>query len=126
MITLSKISSTDEFVTCDCVEIVQTAYTRQAEGRRAQRQKDPHRAEDGDHLEQNDEELKAVGAQTNLRMALTNAGVDGFEATRSRPVEMPAWSSSTPKIHWEGERDCQQVWARRPGTQARSAIGVRR
>ncbi len=27
MITLSKISSTDEFVTCDCVEIVQMAYT---------------------------------------------------------------------------------------------------
>src|SRR5215471_14227753 len=49
------------------------------EGPRAQRQKNSHGTENRDDLEQNHEELKPVGAETDLGMALAHAGVDRLE-----------------------------------------------
>ena len=79
--TLDRMSSTDELVTCDCVTIVQIAYTGAGDERgRAHGQKDAQRAEDRDHLQQNQEKADAVGREPDLRRALTPRGLDRLEA----------------------------------------------
>ena len=82
MTTASTISSTDELVMCVLRDRRPHGVGR-AEGERGagDRQEDAQRAEDGDDLEQDQQEPRAVGDELDLRLAEPRRDVIGSNRT---------------------------------------------